>query len=599
MSKEYLISISIGPVQDFIASARRSRDLWFGSHLLSELSKVVAEQVSQNGELIFPSDLSGNVVNKILAIVDENVVNNFEEIGRKAINDKLGSIYQSSFQEIKTNLRRSGFTEQIFKEAAAIKQINDLTEFYWAAVPYEEDKYVECRDRVEKLLKARKATRDFRQVTWASNAPKSSLDGQRESVIEDSAIDDPKIQKIFHLRHKERLCGVGVLKRLGEENLSETFLSTSHAASLPFIEGAGQTNFEQYANAFSQMARKDSGLNRRDGQIIYRSRLKDFISDENLKEAERVLNHFLRENPNAKTPLPYFALVQADGDRMGSVVDNQTNKDDHQKLSKSLSEFAASVKEIVENHKGCLIYAGGDDVLAMFPLHTVLDGTRELADEFASRLDQFSDKDGNKPTLSAGIAVVHHIEPLQESLSTMRRAEKEAKKVRGKNALAITLSKRSGVDTTIKGSWNDDHNTGESFDQRLKWLIQLHLDEALPDGVAYELRDLWLCFKDDSGQISHHFKDLLKDETLRILKRKKSEGGTKDINKKIFAKFEKLFDKVSFFQVNTNTNDWTLEDFINEIIVARDFAMAYRQANIRQVVNIEREAQNDITNLDN
>lgn len=42
----YLISIAIGPVQEFIASARRSRDLWFGSWLLSELSKVDATVIA-------------------------------------------------------------------------------------------------------------------------------------------------------------------------------------------------------------------------------------------------------------------------------------------------------------------------------------------------------------------------------------------------------------------------------------------------------------------------------------------------------------------------------------------------------------------------
>lgn len=41
---KYLLSISIGPVQDFIATARRSRDLWFGSWLLSELSNSKANR---------------------------------------------------------------------------------------------------------------------------------------------------------------------------------------------------------------------------------------------------------------------------------------------------------------------------------------------------------------------------------------------------------------------------------------------------------------------------------------------------------------------------------------------------------------------------
>ncbi|WP_322922831.1 type III-B CRISPR-associated protein Cas10/Cmr2 [Paenibacillus campi] len=38
MHKTYFIQISIGPVQEFIAQARRTRDLWFGSYLLSDLS---------------------------------------------------------------------------------------------------------------------------------------------------------------------------------------------------------------------------------------------------------------------------------------------------------------------------------------------------------------------------------------------------------------------------------------------------------------------------------------------------------------------------------------------------------------------------------
>ncbi len=40
--KSHLIALSIGPVQDFIAAARRTRDLWFGSHMLSEIAKAAA-----------------------------------------------------------------------------------------------------------------------------------------------------------------------------------------------------------------------------------------------------------------------------------------------------------------------------------------------------------------------------------------------------------------------------------------------------------------------------------------------------------------------------------------------------------------------------
>ena len=43
----YLLSVTVGPVQDFIAAARRCRDLWFGSYLLSEVSKAAAKALQK------------------------------------------------------------------------------------------------------------------------------------------------------------------------------------------------------------------------------------------------------------------------------------------------------------------------------------------------------------------------------------------------------------------------------------------------------------------------------------------------------------------------------------------------------------------------
>src|SRR5712691_3634206 len=77
---EYLFMVSIGPVQDFINSARRTRDLAFGSWLLSELSRAAAHRIrEENGVLIFPAppreemlhpyNKEFNVANKIIALM--------------------------------------------------------------------------------------------------------------------------------------------------------------------------------------------------------------------------------------------------------------------------------------------------------------------------------------------------------------------------------------------------------------------------------------------------------------------------------------------------------------------------------------------------
>lgn len=55
---EHLLAIALGPVQEFIATARRTRDLYAGSRLLSEAAaraaKVLAREVGAKN-LIFPA----------------------------------------------------------------------------------------------------------------------------------------------------------------------------------------------------------------------------------------------------------------------------------------------------------------------------------------------------------------------------------------------------------------------------------------------------------------------------------------------------------------------------------------------------------------
>src|SRR5205085_11919153 len=136
---KYLIAIGIGPVQEFIASARRSRDLWFGSWLLSELSKAAAHTLvtiptQDRSRLIFPAiekleDLQAgsefNVVNKIVALIDD------PELASKAVwqamQTRLDGIRQKAYGEIRGR----------FDEDKAKRQVADLIEFFWAAARLE------------------------------------------------------------------------------------------------------------------------------------------------------------------------------------------------------------------------------------------------------------------------------------------------------------------------------------------------------------------------------------------------------------------------------------------------------------------------------
>ncbi len=181
---KYLFLVSVGPVQSFIASARRTRDLWFGSWLLSELSKAAAHEIVNNrpgNSLIFPAPPNEqlqellkegstfNVANKIVALIDEPP----QQLGKDvydAIKKRLDAVKDQAFPK-----------NMVFDQTTAEKQIDDLIEYFWVTLPYENADYAAVRRNLEAVLAARKNTRDFKPV-WGSDAPKSSLDGRLSTI---------------------------------------------------------------------------------------------------------------------------------------------------------------------------------------------------------------------------------------------------------------------------------------------------------------------------------------------------------------------------------------------------------------------------------
>ncbi len=74
-----------------------------------------------------------------------------------------------------------------------------------------------------------------------------------------------------------------------------------------------------------------------------------------------------------------MVILAADGDRMGELLDKMQALPAHQNISKALANFATGVPDIIRKHQGHCVYAGGDDVLALLPLHTAIECSRELA----------------------------------------------------------------------------------------------------------------------------------------------------------------------------------------------------------------------------
>jgi CRISPR-associated protein Cmr2 len=139
------------------------------------------------------------------------------------------------------------------------------------------------------------------------------------------------------------------------------------------------------------------------------------------------------------------------------------------------------VRHVVEGEfLGRLIYAGGDDVLAMLPVADVLPCMIRLRKAYSGHDPDQSAEDfdmrkrntlsirngfamlngrlmrmlGTKATASCGAVIAHHQAPLTWVMQELNKAEARAKSQGGRDAFSLSLLKRSGGALYLTSKWN-------------------------------------------------------------------------------------------------------------------------------------------------
>ncbi|MFZ1127950.1 type III-B CRISPR-associated protein Cas10/Cmr2, partial [Methanoregula sp.] len=459
------------------------------------------------------------------------------------------------------------------------EQIDNVIEFYAAWVPSPNpEKYGETRARLMRLLAARKSTRDFRPAPLNPGLEKSSLDGARESVLKKGKTFTKDLIIRMRLKEREQLCAVGLTKRLGSGDVS--FPSVVRVAADRWIREIMTSRNDDAIQVLEQIAewcKKNPNIASRysgtlygdfpyDSGLLYPARLEamkrvpkerkkerswiDYLdqSDRNdLTEIKRLTERLQKRGTDEKVsprfgfgePSPYLAILVADGDQMGKAISSIRLADEHRKFSYQLSQFAKAAKPIVEGEigHGCVVYTGGDDVLAFLPVDTCIATARALHEKFGELLEGFPTEAGKTPTLSVGIAIVHSLDPLEDILNYGRDAEHAAKKP-NRDGLAVHLHTRNGGEPTrIREQWiRKDPETGAdgavkllSLDKRLNVWVKMYHDDDFPDGAAYDLRQLAEDYKAWKSPIPP---ELLKKDVLRLIRRKRAGSGKREIDEK-------------------------------------------------------------------
>jgi len=464
---------TLGPVQGFVSQARRTRDFWAGSFLLSWLSAVAMQAViKQKGEIIFPK-------------VSAHYLNWLEGQG-KGVAPQQGCVpnrFKGGIATVPENFNPEAVVESIQQAWAALaeqvwqqdlshcdantraiwqRQVKHFWEISWALSDKKEE---------SNLLDRRKNWRSYLPPEEAG-VKCMMMDGWQEL----SGIDTPNSKGLAQfwqqlrtqgnhgmqsdLREQEYLCAIGFIKRrfarcfadvrsdmpggwtLHGWTVNPGVPSVTYMAAAPWLaevlEHAPEAELQTFHDAAKKLTRSygeydtrldciDAVLLKRhdralfwntkslDGNVFFDAALdnKNIYEDEdqarNVKNALKALRKSIKDK-NIEPVSPFYAVLMMDGDSLGS---HMSDSDKQQAISTGLETFTNGVPEIVDKHSGFLIYAGGDDVLALLPLEHALNCAKDLRDCY---LDSFSPYPTINTTLSGAIEYAHIRMPLGKVL---------------------------------------------------------------------------------------------------------------------------------------------------------------------------------------
>lgn len=337
--------------------------------------------------------------------------------------------------------------------------------------------------------------------------------------------------KGVRLRKRERLSAVALVKRFagpaflaGELELSDRRLlrwdDTATVGAAEWLARAQAKGFQELDPEAIRDRHKSWS-----GQWLHGPSAENEDEDAKCPDEVRRWIEAACEHPDLGKPPAYYAVLMMDGDHLGAwlrgersptvesvmhpkMVDYYRGLRDaqrralpqveaalrarrpvgpalHAALSEALANFALHfVPRIVTAHHGTLVYAGGDDVLALLPTATALECASALNTVF--RKDWERDARGRErllmgrcASLSGGLVIVHHKEDLRFALEEARKAERRAKKA-GRDALEIAVCRRSGEHASALCPW--------SFVPKVVQWVQHFRHRNVSDRWAYRLR---------------------------------------------------------------------------------------------------------------
>lgn len=508
-SEKHYFHFTLGPVQSFVSQARRTRDFWAGSFLLSWLSAVAIKAVTlQGGKIIFPQ-ADSNYMDFLIGKGDQgnppqqgSIPNRFKaEITHLdhfipvQITEAVQEAWKALSEFIWDKDINAVFGDDPILEKPGIiwdRQIPDFWDMSWVITnDFEDGSALDRRKNWRTYF-----TPDEPGVKCSMMNGWQELSGSEKPNREamDKFWDRLRTQGNKGIENdfskKETLCAIAFIKRrfsryfedfeykmdqgwqLKGWKVPSGVPSVSYMAAIHWLEQTTKNNITlTLLNEFSQEAKKLTGnygewqtninclakegsskyFNSLDGHVFFSNNLENKLLFSDQQQAIKVLNCLKRINDTeGQTSVsPFYAVLMMDGDSLGKNM-SDTSKQDN--ITKGLADFTQGVADIVYNNNGFLIYAGGDDVLAILPLEDAIPCATQLRTHYVQCFADYADL---KTSLSGAIEFVHVKTPLTKILEDAHRLLDDiAKEKTGRDALAIRVWKPGGQQLQWAQPWD-------------------------------------------------------------------------------------------------------------------------------------------------
>ncbi len=597
----HLYIFTIGPVQSFIAQARKAQDLHAGSRLLSELVRrgianfqSEAKEYDYQPTLIFPNnweDKNASLPNRFIAKIEAT---NIEQTKLKELGNDCKEAIKKEFLTIAEETLGKYYSTEV------AKQIGRHLEVHWAALPIETD-YKTTYLELERLLGAVKNVRPFEQLNKGEGemGRKCNLDGEnnalfyhgKPALIRHNEERGALPINDFILNPSEAISAVSFLKRKYQN--SQSYPSVAEIALMEAIEntkkdsGTCLADFQRLCrdkHGFTSICLKNENeiqlgsdlekLNTNfDYQLVYPENVnaKNFPHNKQREYAANIADNLSRHLKDK-----HYAMIMFDGDKMGKWLSGENTTHDgkelenfHKDFSSLLSQFAESVDEILEG-KGKVIYSGGDDFLGLVNLHHLFPVMRELREKFHEDVnDKIKNKqEGKHLTFSAGIVITHYKTPLSEVLQKVRQMEKKAKhKESGdRNAFALSVIKHSGEIQEAIYKWDTDKNSPNgcsNWDAIETVFKQLKSDDFSNKFITSLTREMYQLAGFELGKMTR-LKPALKQEIKRLIN--KNPEASDQAKSDMILDVIQLYEKAESSKTQNFIHALQIADFINRRI---------------------------------